>query len=277
MTLRKSLLIQTIVAFLFVEAIVLYSAVFFKYVQSNPLFESSANAFTARNFLLSFLLVTAFLLLIIKTIRYRIVFEVIFGLSIFLGVWFISSLVLPEFAFPLAIILTGIRYAAPYIIVQNVLLALGIAGVATAIGMSVTWTTMAAVLVVLAIYDVIAVYGTGHMVTMFKGLSEQGVIFALILPERPRLLLRRLREVNHNEGFFFLGTGDLALPSVFIASASYVGMPYAVGAAIGSLVGLVATNVLFVFMKKRPMPALPPIAIGTLLGFFAVMGFQYVW
>ena len=267
MTLRKSLLFQTIIAFLFVEGIILYSALSLHFVQGSPFLAGSA--FTARTFLTSFLLATAFLLLLIKSIRHRIVFDIIFGLSIFLGVWFIASLILPDFALPLAATLTAIRYAAPYIIVQNVLLSVGIAGIATAIGISASWQTMAIVLVVLAIYDVIAVYGTGHMVTMFKGLAERGVIFALILPEKPHLLFKRLSQVRGQEGFSFLGTGDLALPGVFIASVSSTGLWYAASAGIGSIVGLIATNAFFVYGKGKPMPALPPIAIGTLLGFFA--------
>ena len=270
MTSRQvSLIVQTTAAFIITEVIVLTSSAF---LHSHTSFGSLPfPTVTAREFLLTFLLATVVLLFLIKLIRSRAVFEGIFALSIFSGVWFISSLILPDFALPLAFLLTAVRYVAPYILSQNILLIIGIAGIATAIGIGASWQTMALVLCVLAVYDVIAVYGTGHMVTMFKSMAQQGVIFALIIPEEPRLLFRRLKEIPGQEGFFFLGTGDLALPSLFIASAALQGRALALGAAVGSLFGLIATNIFFTRAQRRPMPALPPIAIGTLAGFFVAM------
>jgi presenilin-like A22 family membrane protease len=44
----------------------------------------------------------------------------------------------------------------------------GIAGIATSLGSGTPWPSVAVILAVLAVYDVIAVYFTRHMVTMFK-------------------------------------------------------------------------------------------------------------
>lgn len=267
---QASLTIQTLFAFVVTEAIVI-AAAFFITTHLSSAMRLPFPTVTARGFLLTFLFATALLLFLIKRIRHKAVFESIFALSIFSGVWFVSSLILPEFALPLALIITAVRYVAPYILLQNVLLMIGIAGISTAIGIGASWQTLALVLMILAVYDIIAVYGTGHMVTMFKSMADQGVIFALIIPEQPRLLLRRLKDVNNQEGFFFLGTGDLALPCLFIASAALLGWTFALGAAVGSCMGLMLTNMLFARLHRRPMPALPPIVLGTLAGFFVTM------
>jgi presenilin-like A22 family membrane protease len=95
-----------------------------------------------------------------------------------------------------------------------------------------------------------------------------------VIPEHPRLLLKRLSAVKPGEGFFFLGTGDIALPAIFVASALRQGPVPAFGAVVGSVVGLLFTDLFFAIGRKRPMPALPPIAVGTMLGFFAGMLIQ---
>lgn len=262
------LAVQTILTLAITEALVLL-AVRFGGTGGLPSF--GAQAITARLFILAFLISTTLLLFLIRNIRQRIVFEIIFALSIFSGIWFLSALVSPPFALALALGLTGLRYLLPYVAVQNFLLIAGIAGIATALGASLMWTQMAIVLGVLAIYDIIAVYGTRHMVTMFKSLAEKGVIFAFIIPEHPRLLFTRADQVSAGENFFFLGTGDVALPALFVASAAHAGVGLAIGAAVGSLVGLFFTDLLFQWGRRRPMPALPPIALGTLAGFFVAM------
>lgn len=268
---KKSLVLitQTLLALLITQGFVLFTLRMLK--EAATVSTLALPAVTARQFLFTFLVVTAIVLFLVRTLRQRIVFEVIFLLSIFSGIWFLSALLSPAYGIFIALGLTALRYVFPYIVVQNLLLMAGIAGIGSALGSATTWQTAIVILLVLAFYDVIAVYGTKHMVTMFKGLLEKGVIFAIIIPERPRMLLRRMREVSSLEGFFFLGTGDLVLPSFFVASAARENLGLAFGAAVGSIVGLFFTDLLFSWGRRRPMPALPPIVLGTLAGFFVVM------
>lgn len=261
------LILQTILALALTQGFVLLV------VRATPVASSLPGSFpalSAQQFLIAFLISTAVLLTLIKTLRSRFVFEGIFILSIFSGIWFLASFVAPGYALILALLTVALRYMFPYVIAHDGAIILGIAGIGAAFGAATFWQTAMAVLALLAVYDIIAVYGTKHMVTMFKGLLNQGVVFALIIPEHPRLLLKRLKEVGPGEGFFFLGTGDLALPAFFVASAARESISLAVGAAIGSIVGLLFTDMLFQWGRKRPMPALPPIAFGTIVGFFVV-------
>lgn len=264
-----ALIIQSILALLIVEGVGVFAAG--RLAAPVAGFEVRVPGVSPFQFLLGFAVGTALLLLIIRTVRARLAFEVIFALAIFAGIWFLFSTVVPSTAPLLAAAVVALRYILPYVIIQNLVMIAGVAGIATSLGAGTPWPSLALMLAILAVYDIIAVYGTHHMVTMFKGLLARGVILALIIPEHPRLLLKRLHDVQPGEEFFFLGTGDVALPTIFVVSALRVGAGPALGAAIGSMVGLLFTDLLFAVGHRRPMPALPPIALGTLAGFFVAM------
>lgn len=268
-----SVIMQSLLALAATNALVLFGFERFEALAQAP-GAATVPAVSASRLIIAFLLSSAVLFILVRRLRSRIVFEAIFSLSILVGIWaFFELYVASNIALASALVIIAVRYLVPRAIVQNVLMMVGIAGIGVFLGSSVRWQSMLAVLTILAIYDVIAVYGTHHMVKMFKGLLEKGVIFAFIIPERPRWLVSRLREVRPGEGFFFLGSGDIALPAVFVASAAREGLAFGVGAAVGSLVGLFFTDLLFSWGRKRPMPALPPIVVGTIAGFFAVMFF----
>jgi presenilin-like A22 family membrane protease len=224
---------------------------------------------TIFQFIIAFFLATAILFLLIKLFRGRFIFELIFSLAIFGGIWFLANLFFSNgIAILLASALTLVRLLVPYIFLQNLIMIFGIAGIASTLGSTTSWQTILLILLILSLYDIIAVYETKHMVTMFKGLLERGVIFALIVPTKLKLLFAHLREARPGEGFFFLGTGDLALPSIFVVSAFVAHPLLGLGSALGSVMGLALTNIIFIRENRRPMPALPPITLGTVFGFF---------
>jgi presenilin-like A22 family membrane protease len=114
----------------------------------------------------------------------------------------------------------------------------------------------------------VAVYLTKHMVEMGESLLRQRVFFAIIVPRGLRGFQTRLQEVAPGSGHYFIGTGDLVLPALLISSATYVRLEAGVAAAIGALLGLLATTALFLSQKsRRAMPALPPIALGAIIGY----------
>lgn len=267
--LKLSIVLQTLAALLLTEAISLASLFFFR---PEMTLSVAMPGLTVSQFVIGLLLATAFLFLLMKFFHGRFLFELIFSLALFGGVWFLASLFFPgEAAILAASLLTLARFFVPYVLAQNIIMILGLSGVAVALGATTVWPSLLWILIILSVYDIVAVYETKHMVTMFRGLVERGVIFALILPERWQGLFTHLRNVKPGEGFFFLGSGDLALPAIFVVSAFVSRPALGIGAAIGSLIGLFFTDLIFVWGRKRPMPALPPIALGTIVGFFMAM------
>jgi presenilin-like A22 family membrane protease len=155
------------------------------------------------------------------------------------------------------------------VLVFDLILSLGLAGVAVAVGVGFRPIAMTAVLAALSVYDIIAVYLTRHMVLMGRALLRRKVFFAMILPERPAGLLAKMGQVAPGKEFLFLGTGDFVLPALLTVSvAAYYGTAASLFVAVGAAVGLAATHIIFISKSKmRPMAALPPIAAGSVIGY----------
>lgn len=229
----------------------------------------SGNITSVGDFLIAFTLGTILLLALLRFTRSRVVFEALFGVALFFGMLAIATVFLPLGVAVLAASgLTLARFIFPRVFLQNVVVVLGISGIAYAVGITVFPLAFAALFAVLALYDIVAVYGTHHMIALFKGLASRGVIVALIIPKTARGWFRPTSSVRPGEDTHLLGTGDLAIPSIFVVSALHDGPVAAFGAALGSLVGLAATQFLFAHQRTHsPMPALPPIATGGILGY----------
>jgi presenilin-like A22 family membrane protease len=106
------------------------------------------------------------------------------------------------------------------------------------------------------------------MVSMFKGLAENKVYFSLIIPQKFRGLLKKINEVSPQTEFMFLGTGDLAIPAIFIIACLKISLLTSLWTGLGAVLGFIFLYILFVTQKeKAPMPGLPPIILGCLLGY----------
>jgi len=226
--------------------------------------------------LLAAVAVASFVLL--WTVRSKLgakIFGALFALTIFSGVFTAASVL---FGLGAAVIVSAaailLYYNNPRVVVFDLILSFGLAGIAASIGFGFQPVALLVVLAVLSAYDIAAVYLTGHMVKLGKALLRRKVFFAMILAERPRGLLCPLGGVTPGTDFVFLGTGDLVLPALLVSSAAASGgWSAAVSVAVGAAIGLAATHVIFITQRiRKPMAALPPIAAGAMLGYaFAII------
>lgn len=241
-----------------------------------PAYYSPGEPISIWYFLLLFLIVTFVFFLLLRKVRSRAFFEGFLTFAIFAGIWFLADIWLPlgwgVFA---AAVITLSKFVYPKIWWQNLIMVFGIAGIAASLGLSLPWVTALVILVILSFYDIIAVYKTGHMVKMFKELVERGVVFALVIPSHLKYIVQPVKGVKPQENFMLLGTGDLALPGLFVASLVRESVWQALAAAIGSLLGFALMDIIFINQaKRRPMPALPPIAAGAVVGFLIAIIFK---
>jgi len=222
-------------------------------------------------FLISFFIATILMLAFLELFKGKFLFEVFFSGAIIFGSQGPLGILFGKLeAFVLSIGIVALRFLYPRIWTQNFAIILGISGISASLGMSVEPSMAAILLVILSVYDIIAVYKTRHMVKLFKGMAERGAILALVVPKGLGLWLEKFSIIGrgNQEDFIFLGTGDLALPIFFAVSALKLGYIFFLLIITGASVGLLADHIYFTMQKERkPIPALPFIAGFSIIGY----------
>jgi len=223
-------------------------------------------------FLLAFALGTVIIFLLVKFVKRDRVFQIALQASIFLGALLFFDVWLPALAtvlFALAVAL--LRQYLPLVITHNLALVIALAGIGAYIGVGFSAWHILIIIAILAVYDVIAVFKTKHMVAMFTKLTSKGAAFSIIVPMKIKGMMSRLIKVRLDGPFSFLGTGDIALPLMFAVSAWKMGWQYSVAIVIGALVGMIGMNIFQIKAEyNKPLPALPPIGGGAAIGFLLV-------
>ncbi len=142
--------------------------------------------------------------------------------------------------------------------VMDFVLLFVIPGIGSILGASLSIIPAMIFIIVMSVYDIIAVFGTKHMVKLanLASESEDNIPLMFAIPAEERYLA--------------LGTGDMALPVVFtVALLRDYPLEYSLLTAAGGLIGLVFILAYILNKKGLALPALPPIAVGLLSGFIA--------
>lgn len=215
-------------------------------------------------------------LLLLKTTRGTTLFAALFAAALFAG---IGAIVAPSLGGGRAVVIVAIAvfayYGAPSVAVYDLIVLVGVAGIATTVGPSFTPVAVLAAMGVLALYDVIADRAAKHRTRISGMLLRRKVFFAMIMPQTPRALRTRSRDVGPEGGFSFLGTGDLLLPALLVSSmtARYGTVP-ALSVAGGVVAGFIALVLLSPKNGDRPMAVLPPLVVGAAIGYVIALAFQ---
>ena len=205
----------------------------------------------------------------------RLLFALLFSWGAFIATAFYLPLPL---AVAIAIVFGTLWFVIPLIWLHNLVLILAVSSLGAVFGRFITpWTAMAIILA-LAIYDFLAVRFR-YMLWMADRLSQINALPALIIPKNNsewnfNLKKReKIVEVNPAEReYSILGGGDIAFPCLLTASVYFAQgwKPAAIIAVLG-LLGLVSVYAIqAIFLKGKPMPALPPIAAFTLVGLLII-------
>jgi presenilin-like A22 family membrane protease len=218
---------------------------------------------------------------LIPIIALRIVFRLLFASLFAWGTFIAAVFYLP---LPLAIAMAAMMgifwFFIPLIWLHDLALLLALSSLGAIFGYFITpWTVMIIILLI-AIYDFLAVR-FGFMIWMADKLSQVNALPALIIPRNFsdwNLDLKRhgdrvVETDTTKREYSILGGGDIAFPGLLTASV-YFSQGLAPGATIAlfGLLGLVGAYVIQgVFMKGKPIPALPPIGAITLVGLFIIL------
>ena len=206
----------------------------------------------------------------------RLLFALLFSWGAFIATVFYVPL---PVAVAMAVAFGTVWFLIPLVWLHNLVLILAVSSLGAVFGRFITpWTAMAIILA-LAVYDFLAVRFK-FMLWMADRLSQVNALPALIIPKdysEWNLNLKKhgekMIELNPaGREYSILGGGDIAFPCLLTASVYFAqGLkPAAIIAALG-LLGLVSVYAIqAIFLKGKPMPALPPIAAFTVIGLLII-------
>lgn len=167
-----------------------------------------------------------------------------------------------------ALLVALLLWRLPRVAVHDAAVMLGIGGLATILGLSVTPLVAVVLLAALSVYDIISVYRTQHMVTLARRMMSSGAVFGFLVPARASGFLLRRDDALRTRAVMMLGSGDIGLPLVLATSAVSQSVVAALFVAGASLIGVTIMHWLFVHQERpAPMAALPPIAAAAIIGY----------
>jgi len=200
----------------------------------------------------SIIVMTIILLILLRLRKTRKVIWLVEAMAIFATTIVVFSAFLPT-ADNLVLLIALIVLAARYykhknIWIKNITSVLAIAGAGALIGISLGLIPILAFIIALAIYDIIAVFYTKHMITIAKSAKENNFAFMMTIPTKKHV--------------FELGNGDLIIPLLvaasILANSTFHNPGLVAGIVLGaSFVGLMS-SIYMVGKMKIAMPALPP-------------------
>lgn len=234
------------------------------------------------------LIFTAFIFLIIK-LNKKWIIQAIILISVAWTMYFVFYALFSPFLSPeinlgltllLSIGLTVALYKFPEWYVIDITGVIIGAGAASMFGISMNIIPTLLLLVVLAVYDYIAVYRTKHMVALAEGVMDLRLPILLVVPKHWRYSFLNEKFDKEEREAFFMGLGDAVMPTLLVVSANFfvktgsyslpligaVNIP-AIGAILGTLLGF-AVLMGFV-MKGKPQAGLPFLNGGVILGYVA--------
>ncbi len=256
------------------------------FVQVNQIPSPNVSLAPAAIYFFGAVAVVALVLFFIPLNRLRWAFRALFTVMYAWGMFIVSGLLLP---LPVAYVLTALA-AIVWLVwarvwLQDILLIITLAGAGAVYGFLFSPWTFMILMLVIAVYDFLAVR-FGFMVWMADRLSGSTTLPAFIMPRslkdwalnpegvRVGELKNQPREKRE---YGILGGGDIGFPLALVVSVFFaMSLSSAVLVGAFALVGLMAALLIqTLWLKGKPMPALPPIAISCLVGFLVASRFLH--
>ena len=228
--------------------------------------------------------IMALVLFFIPLNRLRLVFRIVFALMYAWGTLIIVWLVWPA---QIDIVVYIIAAAAGLawlfwakIWLHDLLLLLTLSAVGSIFGFLFSPWTFLIFMLVIAVYDFLAVR-FGFMVWLADKMSSTTALPAFIFPREVKDWRLSVHAINvgdlakterEKREYGILGGGDIAFPLMLATSVFFSDdMTGAIIVGAFAFVGLMSAFLIqMIFLKGKPMPALPPIAAFSLIGLLLV-------
>ncbi len=213
------------------------------------------------NSFLYFGLILGFALFILLMVKYKKLLAFIIYLITFISIYYVLVPFLGLISVIPSILLIVLLAKKPNWIIIDVSAFLLAAGISAIFGISLKPIPVIILLVMLAIYDAISVYKTGHMIDLAESIESIKAPMLFVIPK--------------DDGYAYMGVGDVVMPAILAVSAQYftkgpevfsIKLP-ALSTIIGAFIGLIIVLTL-VERKGGAHPGLPFINLGAILGYF---------
>lgn len=226
-------------------------------------------------------IVLGVVLFIIPLSKLKLIFKPIYAFLFGWAGFVVSILWLPLFASIGIALVVGLSwFFYPKVWLQSVVMVLAMVALGAVFGRFISPWTVMIIVAVLALYDFLAVR-FGYMIWMANKLSETTALPAFVIPYhssewtaslKPTVIAGIMQEKPEERKYSILGGGDIGFPLLLVTSVYYSnGFNNTIIVAIFSLIGLVSAYwIQASFLKGKSMPALPSIAILSIIGLVTV-------
>ena len=234
---------------------------------------------TSYIWLLSAILVGTLLLLVLMKFKKTSLWKLWFFLAVFstMSIAF-SAFIDHTLAAILALTLALLKIYRPITIIQNLTEVFIYGGLAAIFVPIINIFAAFMLLILISIYDIIAVRHTKHMIKLAKFQTKSGIFAGLLIPYDGGEKIAAKKGVKKTARIAILGGGDIGFPLIF-AGVAMKGLMLHNPELIGFLkaiiipifVSLALLYLLLMSKKDRFYPAMPYLTVGCIIGYFAIL------
>ncbi|HJJ87154.1 MAG TPA: presenilin family intramembrane aspartyl protease, partial [Methanocorpusculum sp.] len=194
-------------------------------------FEDPESIVNVVYFLFLMLVVTAVMLILIRK-KIRVIISVILAISLAMVIYYVAFALLSLFIPNIAAHITGavigiggillLKFYPEWFVIDAVGLITS-AGCAAIFGISLSPLPVVVLLILLVVYDYVAVHKTKHMLTLADGVMQQKMPIMFLVPKKLKYSYARegfaIQDKKEERGAYMLGLGDVIFPGVLVVSA----------------------------------------------------------
>lgn len=208
----------------------------------------------------------------------EITYVSIFSLVIFSGSMIVLSLFLPTFGSILIIgVLIWFWFNLPSVSIHNILIILGISGLASFLGLSLPSSIIIGLLLVFSVFIFWSIYKNKYIVSLFNEMIGQKVIIGLIIPKKVKFFEEDFNKIKwpkgHTGNFIILGGLEVFLVGLLVVSAVPTGVINVLIIILFSLFGLLFSHWLVCNKEDGSAQFLvfPVMALFSILGYLITL------
>ncbi|WP_202319894.1 presenilin family intramembrane aspartyl protease PSH [Archaeoglobus neptunius] len=212
------------------------------------------------NSMLYFGLIIAFTAFILLAVRYSVILKAVIYFLTFISIFYVLSPFVGIFSILISIAIVVFLAKKPHWLLINAAALMLAAGITAIFGISLEPLPVILLLTVLAVYDIISVYRTKHMISLAESVTAINAPMLFIIPKK--------------DGNAYMGVGDVVMPNILVVSAQAFSNSPELGfikltALFSLLGGFIGLMLLLYIVEKRggAHPGLPFVNFGAIVGF----------